>query len=142
MMIDGELTMVSLTKEVKDAFSATKLFPIATASKAGEPNVTPHGFVMLVDDETVWIGDIFMKNTIKNVQENPRASIYLQGQETKGCYQIKGNVTVKSSGPEFDKLNEMVKSKMPAATAKHLLIMKISGVYQCVPGPNAGDKIL
>jgi uncharacterized protein len=46
--------MVSLTKEVKDEFSATKLFPIATASKAGEPNVTPHGFVMLIDDETVY----------------------------------------------------------------------------------------
>ena len=134
--------MVSLTKEVKDAFSATKLFPIATASKAGEPNVTPHGFVMLIDDETVWIGDIFMKNTIKNVMENPRASIYLQGPETKGCYQVKGDVTVKSSGPEFDKLTAMVKSKMPAAQARHLLIMKISGVYQCAPGPNAGDKII
>lgn len=134
--------MVSLNKEVKEAFSSTKLFPIATASKAGEPNVTPHGLVMLVDDETVWIGDIMMKNTIKNIMENPRASIYLQGAETKGCYQIKGDVTVKSSGPEFNKLNEMVKAKMPGAQAKHLLILKISGVYQCAPGPHAGDKIL
>ncbi len=134
--------MVSLTNEIKEAFHATKLFPVATASKAGEPNVTPHGFVMLVDDETVWIGDIFMKNSIKNLQENPKAAIYLQGPEVKGCYQVKGNVTVKSSGPEFRKLNEMVRSKMPNAKARHLLIMKITGVYQCAPGPNAGDKIL
>lgn len=134
--------MVSLTNEIKQAFSTVKLFPIATASKAGEPNVTPHGFVMLVDDETVWIGDIFMKTTLKNVQENPRASIYLHGPETKGCYQVKGDITVKSSGPEYEKLNEIVKSKMPNAQAKHLLIMKISGVYQCAPGPDAGGKIL
>ncbi len=134
--------MVSLTSEIKQAFSTVKVFPIATASKAGEPNVTPHGLVMLVDDETIWIGDIFMKTTIKNVLENPQASMYVHGPETKGCYQIKGAVEVKSSGPEFTKLNEMVKSKMPNAEAKHLLIMKISGVYQCAPGPHAGEKIV
>jgi uncharacterized protein len=74
--------------------------------------------------------------------ENPRASTYLQGPETKGCYQIKGNVAVKSNGPEFDKPNAMVKAKMPNAQPRRLLIMKISGVYQCAPGPNAGDKII
>ena len=134
--------MVKLTSEIKEAFSTIKSFPIATASKSGEPNVTPHGFVMLVDDETIFIGDIFMKNTIKNVQENPRASIFIHGPETKGCYQIKGDITVKSSGPEFTKLNEMVKAKMPNAQAKNLLIMKVTGVHMCTPGPNAGEKIL
>jgi predicted pyridoxine 5'-phosphate oxidase superfamily flavin-nucleotide-binding protein len=134
--------MVKLTDNIKEAFSTVKAFPIATASKSGEPNVTPHGFVMLVDDDTIWIGDVFMNNTLKNVKENPMASIYLHGPETKGCYQIKGNITVKSSGPEYDKLNEIVKAKMPNAHAKNLLIMKISGVYQCTPGPKAGEKIL
>jgi uncharacterized protein len=134
--------MVKLTSEIKQAFGTVKGYPVATASKAGEPNVTPHGFVVLVDDETIWLGDIFMKTTIKNLKENPKASIYIHGPETKGCYQIKGDVSIKSSGPEFDKLNEMVKAKMPSAHAKNLLVMKITGVYQCTPGPNAGDKIL
>jgi len=134
--------MVKLTSDIKNAFGTVKSFPIATASKSGEPNVTPHGLVMLIDDETIWIGDIFMKNTLKNVTENPKASIYLHGPETKGCYQIKGDITVKSSGPEYEKLNEIVKAKMPNAHAKNLLIMKIGGVYQCTPGPEAGKKIL
>ena len=134
--------MVKLPENVKEAFATVKTFPIATASKSGEPNVTPHGFVMLMDDETVWIGDVFMKNTLKNVTENPKASIYLHGPETKGCYQIKGHITVKASGPEYEKLNEIVKSKMPNAKAKNLLIMKISGVLNCAPGPQAGDKIV
>ncbi len=134
--------MVKLTNEIKQAFSTIKLFPIATASKSGEPNVTPHGLVMLIDDETIWVGDIFMKTTIKNVLENPRLSVFIHGPETKGCYQIKGDVLVKSSGPEFTKLNEIVKAKMPNAQAKNLLIVKITGVHQCAPGPNAGDKLL
>ena len=134
--------MVKLPANVKEAFATVKTFPIATASKSGEPNVTPHGFVMLMDDETIWIGDVFMKNTLKNVTENPQASIYLHGPETKGCYQIKGHITVKSSGPEHEKLNEIVKSKMPNAKAKNLLIMKISSVHNCAPGPQAGDKIV
>jgi len=110
--------MVKLTSDIKNAFGTVKSFPIATASKSGEPNVTPHGLVMLIDDETIWIGDIFMKNTLKNVTENPKASIYLHGPETKGCYQIKGDITVKSSGPEYEKLNEIVKAKMPTPGQK------------------------
>ncbi|OPY30841.1 MAG: hypothetical protein A4E28_00097 [Methanocella sp. PtaU1.Bin125] len=104
--------------------------------------MSPHGFVLLVDDETIWIGDIFMKNSIRNVEENPKAAIYLQGPEVKGCYQIKGDITVKSRGPEYDRLNQAVAAKMAGAKAKHLLIMKITGVYQCAPGPNAGEKIV
>ena len=134
--------MVKLPANVKEAFATVKTFPIATASKSGEPNVTPHGFVMLMDDETIWIGDVFMKNTLKNVTENPKASIYLHGPETKGCFQIKGDITVKSSGPEYEKLNGIVASKMPGAKAKNLLIMKIHSVHNCAPGPQAGEKIV
>jgi predicted pyridoxine 5'-phosphate oxidase superfamily flavin-nucleotide-binding protein len=46
--------MVKLAEEVKTAFSKVKIFPVATASKDGIPNVVPMGFCRLVDDETIW----------------------------------------------------------------------------------------
>lgn len=134
--------MVALTAEIKNAFSTMKTFPVATASKEGWPNVVPIGFVELVSDDTIWVVDNFMKKTLANIQENPKISIYIYGPETKGCYQIKGEVELKTSGPEFEKMQETVRSKMAQAPAKNLLIVKIREVYSCSPGPNAGDKLL
>ncbi len=134
--------MVALTEEMKTAFRTMKAFPVATASKDGWPNVVPIGFVELVDDETIWIADNFMKKTLANVRENPKASIYVWGPETKGCFQVKGDVEVRSEGPEFEKMQLTVRSKMAKAPAKNLLIMKIREVYECSPGPRAGEKIL
>ena len=107
--------MVALTEEMKAAFRTMKAFPVATASKDGWPNVVPIGFVELIDDETIWIADNFMKKTLANVQENPKVSIYIWGAETKGCFQVKGPVEIKTSGPEFEKMQFTVRSKMAKA---------------------------
>jgi predicted pyridoxine 5'-phosphate oxidase superfamily flavin-nucleotide-binding protein len=119
-----------------------KAYPVATASKEGWPNVVPIAFVEIVDDETIWIADNYMKKTLANVQENPRVAIYIWGPETKGCFQIKGDVEIRTSGPEFEKMQFTVRSKMAKAPAKTLLIMKIREVYECTPGSRAGEKIL
>jgi len=134
--------MVALTAEMKAAFSTIKIFPVATASKEGWPNVVPIGFVELVSDDTIWIADNFMKKTLANIHENPKISIYIWGPETKGCFQIKGEVELKTSGPEFEKMYETVRSKMAQAPAKGLLIVKIREVFSCSPGPAAGEKLL
>ncbi|MGC9435273.1 MAG: pyridoxamine 5'-phosphate oxidase family protein [Methanomicrobiales archaeon] len=134
--------MVVLNDEIKAAMATIKAFPVATASKDGVPNVVPIGFVELVDDETIWIADNFMKKTLANIKENPKVSLFVYGPETKGCYQIKGDVELKTSGPDFEKMQETVRSKMAKAPAKGLLVVTITDVYTCLPGPNAGEKIL
>jgi predicted pyridoxine 5'-phosphate oxidase superfamily flavin-nucleotide-binding protein len=134
--------MASLTEEMKAALATMKAFPVATSSEEGWPNVVPIGFVELVDDETIWIADNFMKKTLANIKENPKMSVYVWGPETKGCFQIKGEVELKTEGPEFEKMQETVRSKMAMAPAKGLMILKIRDVYTCNPGPGAGDKLL
>ncbi|WAI02330.1 pyridoxamine 5'-phosphate oxidase family protein [Methanogenium organophilum] len=134
--------MVALTEEMKTALATMKAFPVATASADGWPNVVPIGFVELVDDETIWIADNFMKKTLANIRENPKMSVYVWGPETKGCFQIKGEVELKTEGPEFAKMQETVRAKMAQAPAKGLMVMKIHEVYTCSPGPDAGDRLL
>lgn len=136
------IPMTALTEEMKTAFKTMKTFPVATASAEGWPNVVPIGFVELVDDETIWVADNFMKKTLANILENPKVSINVWGPETKGCFQIKGDVELKTEGPEFAKMQETVRSKMAQAPAKGLMIVKIREVYTCNPGPGAGDKLL
>jgi predicted pyridoxine 5'-phosphate oxidase superfamily flavin-nucleotide-binding protein len=49
----GEETMVKLTADMKEAFGKMKVFPVATASKDGTPNVIPLGISWLMGYGTV-----------------------------------------------------------------------------------------
>jgi len=134
--------MANLTAEMKEAFTKMKIFPVATASKDGTPNVIPIGIVELVSDDTIWITDNFMHKTLDNLKENPKIAIYVWGPEIKGCFQIKGHVTIKTSGKEYEEMKAKINKKNPALPARSLLIVKINEVYECKPGATAGSKLL
>ena len=134
--------MVALTNEMKELFAKVKLFPVATASKKGVPNVAPIAFVVQVKDDTLWLADNFMNKTLSNVKENPQAAIYLYDSDMKKCCQVKGQIEVKTSGADYEKMKKMVHDKKPGLPAKSLLVMKITEAYECMPGPAAGKKLL
>jgi predicted pyridoxine 5'-phosphate oxidase superfamily flavin-nucleotide-binding protein len=134
--------MVKLNDEMKAVFSKVKLFPIATASKDGVPNVVPIAFVQLVGDDTLWIGDNYMVKSLANVRENPHLAVYVYDPEVKRCFQIKGNVQVLTSGADFEKMKGIIKAKNEKYPAKALLIVKITEVFECTPGATAGKKML
>jgi len=133
--------MVALTAEMKEVFEKNKVFAIATASKSAIPNVAPMATVQLVADDTIWIGDNYMVKTLANVKENPYLAIYIWDPEKKRCFQIKGTVTVKTSGEDYEKIKAQIKAKGPQYPAKGLLIVKITELFECTPGPNAGKKV-
>ncbi len=135
--------MVKLTDEIKAEFAKMRIFPFATASKDGTPNVIPIGMCYLQeDDETIWVVDNFFNKTLKNLQENPQASIYVWGPDIQGCYQIKGDTEIVTNGPDYDKMYTMVKAKGKMFPARSLVLMKINDVFECKGGPDAGRKLL
>jgi predicted pyridoxine 5'-phosphate oxidase superfamily flavin-nucleotide-binding protein len=134
--------MVKLTADMKEAFSKMKVFPIATASKDGTPNVVPLAIVELVDDETIWVTDNFMNKSMSNLRTNPKIAIYIWGPEIKGCFQIKGVTSIKTSGKEYEAMKAKVNVKNPALPARSLVIVKITEVFECKPGPTAGSRLL
>jgi len=138
----GAFTMVKLTAEMKEAFLKMKVFPVATAAKDGTPNVVPIGIVELVSDDTIWITDNFMTKTLNNIKANPKIALYVWGPEIKGCFQIKGLVTLRTSGREYDEMKAKLNVKNPALPARSLLIVKITDVFECKPGPTAGAKLI
>jgi len=127
---------------MKEAFSKMKVFPVATASKEGAPNVVPLAMVRLVDDETIWITDNFMNKSMSNLRVNPKVAIYIWGPEIKGCFQIKGVTSIRNSGPEYEEMKADINRKRPELPARSLVIVKITEVYECKPGPTAGAKII
>jgi len=134
--------MVSLTPDMMELIRSTRYFPLATASADGDTNVVPVGSVFLIDPETIWIGNQFMNATIKNVKENPRASIYVWTQGVKGCLKIKADVTVVEEGEDYEKMKGMVSAKRAELKCRSLLVLKITEVFECTSGKDAGKKLL
>lgn len=134
--------MVKLTADMKEAFSKMKVFPVATASKDGTPNVVPLAMVRLVADDTIWITDNYMNKSMSNLRVNPKVAIYIWGPEIKGCFQIKGVVSIKTSGKEYEEMKADINMKRPELPARSLVIVKITEVFECKPGPTAGAKLI
>ena len=133
--------MTALTEEMIASIKAVPVFPLATASKNGIPNVAPIGMVFAKDPETLWVADNFMNKTRANVEENPKASLYVYGAGASGCLQIKADVTVATEGADFEQLVSIVHEKKPTLNPKALLILKITDLFTCSPGPDAGAKL-
>ena len=136
--VDG---MAKLTDEMKAVFAKNKIFPVATASKGGVPNVAPIAFVQIVSDDTIWLGDNYMMKTLANVKENPWMAIEFWDPDTKKCFQVKGKVAVKTSGDDYEKVKKMIKAKNDKLPAKSLLVLSITEVFECTPGASAGKKV-
>ena len=135
--------MVKLNAAVKEVVLKTKTFPFATSSAKGEPNVVPVGAVILQpDDETIWIVDNFMNKSLKNVKENPKVALYAWNHDCQNSYQIKGDVTIETSGKDYEKAREIMAGLKLGLPAKGLIKMKITAAYCVRPGPHAGKKVL
>ena len=106
--------MVKLTADMKEAFGKMKVFPVATATKDGTPNVIPLGISWLMGDDTIWFVDNFMNKTLSNLRVNPKIAFFVWGPEIKGCYQVKGVAAIKTSGKEYDEMKAMINVKNPA----------------------------
>jgi len=133
--------MVQIEQKLKDAIAEVKILPLATASKDGIPNVVPMGSIWIIDEETIWIADNFMKKTLENVLENPHAALYVWSQGVGGCVQLKCDVTVEKSGEQVEKMRAILHEKKPNLSGKSLLILKVKEIYECAPGPKAGELL-
>jgi predicted pyridoxine 5'-phosphate oxidase superfamily flavin-nucleotide-binding protein len=133
--------MAKLTSDLKQAFNNIKLFPLATSSDSGIPNVVPVKYVFVENDDEIWIIDNFMSKTINNMTDNPQAALYVYATEINVCCQIKGNISIQTSGEKYDRMRSNIHKILPNAPAKSLVVMNVTDIYQCAPGSNAGERI-
>jgi len=134
--------MPKLTDSVKKVFNKTAIYAIATASKEGLPNVVPIHFVKIYDEEdTILLADNFMNKTIKNLEENPWIAVSVWDMENKLAYQIKGKAKIITDGKIFDGAVSWVQKTKPQLKPKSAILLHITNVFNCQPGPDLGKEL-
>jgi predicted pyridoxine 5'-phosphate oxidase superfamily flavin-nucleotide-binding protein len=141
--IREELDMAKMGERVKEMFQKQRDVVLATASKEGIPNVVVVGAKKIIDDETILISDQYFDKTLANIKENPRVAVTVW--EKAEGYQIKGTVTIETSGPRFEEtarwIEDLGKKFNLSLKSKGAVIIKITDIYDISPGSNAGQKI-
>jgi len=133
--------MVSIPKYVQE-FLPGKMGWVATASKGGEPNVTPKGTVRILDDQHIVFADLFSLKTRANLEQNPRVAVTVIDAATAKGYQIKGRAELLTSGPLFDETTgQLAKSPKAMPPLHYLVKITVDAVFDQSVGPDAGKQI-
>ncbi len=133
--------MPKLTDKVKQAITLADLSPLATISATGVPNVIPIKFVFIENDDELWLVDNFMDKTRQNLEQNPIAALNILVPEHNMAYQIKGTTNIETAGDKYQRMREQVLAIKPDAPAKALVVLHITEIYNCWPGPELGQRL-
>jgi predicted pyridoxine 5'-phosphate oxidase superfamily flavin-nucleotide-binding protein len=137
------MKMAQMTEKIVELFGKIPTAIFATASPDGVPNAVPVGAKKIIDNETILISDQFFNKTLANIKANPKASVtFWEGHDG---YQIKGPVTIETTGSRFEETAKWIEdmgNKIGAPLkSKGAVILKIEEIYNLTPGPDAGKRI-
>ncbi|MGD9160853.1 MAG: pyridoxamine 5'-phosphate oxidase family protein [Desulfobacteraceae bacterium] len=136
--------MAQMNEKIVELFGKVPTAIFATASPDGVPNAVPVGAKKIIDNETILISDQFFNKTLVNIKANPKASVtFWEGHDG---YQIKGPVTIETTGSRFEETAKWIEdmgNKIGAPLkSKGAVILKIEEIYNLTPGPDAGKRIV
>ncbi|MCL2863824.1 MAG: pyridoxamine 5'-phosphate oxidase family protein [Methanimicrococcus sp.] len=139
--------MVKLTADMKADIQKVRVLPLATASNDKTPNVIPIGIAEIDDscaeDDYIHVMNNFFLKTISNIKENPKVALYIWSPDTAGCIQIKGEVTeIMCKGNVYDDMTGRVSAMKPGLPMKEIIRIKITEIFNCKSGKDAGQKIV
>jgi uncharacterized protein len=149
--------MAEMSKDLMDLINGGGYCYLVTASKDGIPNAAIIGSTRAASPDTIIMAAGFMNKSLKNLQENPKASIIVYSslpsnkmQATMedfakiGGGQIKGSVSLLTSGDIHEKVKKAMVERMGPQMnemIKTTVVLKVEEIYTVGLGPNAGKKI-
>ena len=131
---------MKISEEVKCFFELVPLMAFSTVDDKGYPNVVAIASKKIINDDTIWVIDTFMKKTKENVLQNNKVAIAMW-KDSKG-YQIKGTATYFSEGMVFEEGKEWILTIKPQKIVKGVVEIKVTEMYSITPNyDEAGTKI-
>ena len=111
---------------------------LVTCGEDGQPHAIVCGSIFVIDDKTLGVGEVLMKQTVKNMEYNKKIAIEVVSGTS--AYEIRGKaIERQDSGPGLDALNANLEKMHLKANA--MWIFSADEVYDEGANPNAGKKI-
>lgn len=125
--------MTVTLRDIARCFEGAVPATIATASADGTPNVTRVSKVHLVDDEHVALSNQFFSKTMRNLAENPRASVVVIDPVDYDSYRLTlVYERTERRGPVFDRLHRDIEAVAAMTGMTGVFTLKSADVYRVV----------
>jgi hypothetical protein len=104
---------------------------IVTCSASGVPNATVISQVYYVDESHVALSFQFFNKTIKNVRENPNASVLLSDIEGRAAWILQARYHhSETEGPVFDAMDIQIEAIASATGMSGVFKLKAADIYE------------
>ncbi len=132
---------MAIPEKARAMMEERRTIGFATCTKDGVPNAVPMLQYWWFAEDTLVVGDMFMKATRENVEKNGVVSFCVWDEEKREAYKFRASAAYETSGPAYDMANENLHKKKPDKNFKGVVTVKITEVYDAAPGENAGKLI-
>lgn len=117
--------------DIAAAFEGTVPATIATAAADGTPNVTHLSKVHLVDDDHVALSNQFFSKTMRNLSENPRASVVVIDPRDYSAWKLSlVYERTERRGPIFDRLHRDIEAVAALTGMAGVFCLKSADIYR------------
>lgn len=125
-----------MEKNIEDFIVSADSKALATYGEGGL-NVVPVSSLQ-VRNGNIWLINYFMEKTLANILSNDTVALVCW-RKMMG-YQIKGQVSYVTSGPEFDEAVSWIKSLLPDRVVKGLLVLTPKEIHDVSPAKDTKEK--
>ena len=135
--------MGMLPEEIKPAMQGVIPSHVVTCSGDGSPNASAISQVYYVAPDRVALSHQFFNKTQRNVQENPRALVWVISPETFDAWDLELEYDhPETSGPVFEALDMQIEAIASIVGLKGIFKLKSADIYRVIAvTKNVGERI-
>lgn len=131
----------TLPKEIMPALQGVVPANIATCSLSGEPNTTNLSQVHYVDDRHVALSFQFFNKTVRNVRENPYATVLLVNPMDGGNWLLELRYDhSETDGPVFDDMDIKLEAIASLTGMSGIFKLRAADVYEVLSVVRLNDR--
>jgi len=122
-----------LPDNIKPAMQGVIPSHVVTCSAAGTPNASVISQVYYVDGDHVALSHQFFNKTKRNVEENPRAAVWLIHPETYEGWELHAEFErSETSGPVFDAMDMQIEAIASLVGMKGIFKLRAADVFRVI----------
>lgn len=136
--------MVTIPQQLHDVLAEGHNIWVATVAPDGAPNVSIKGSGSLLDDQHIYFADLYHKETLENLEQDPRVAIGIHDYARKVAMQVKGRAEILDHGELVEEMRQKlaaVSEKWRLPPVEHVVCVTVDSVVDLWPGPHAGEQV-
>jgi hypothetical protein len=135
--------MPILPDEIKAAMQGVIPSHVVTCSADGIPNASAISQVYWVDSDHVALSHQFFNKTKRNIQENPKAAVWLTHPETFETWDLELEfVRSETSGPIFDAMDMQIEAIASMVGMKGIFKLRAADIFRVVSAAKTSGERL